>query len=460
MSKYCVSAFARSNVGKKRTNNEDNFSLSGVTVCSANDITASFKSASELATAVFDGMGGEAAGEVASQLTANVYCQRNAELIEFEFSQEKVTSVVNEANNFVCTEITKIGKRMGCTFVSLGFCDDNIHIANVGDSRAYLLRSGKLYTLSKDHTVAQSMVDSGMVSYEDSQKLKEKHKLTQHIGIFPEEMIIEPYFKSFKAQEDDVVLLCSDGLTDMLSDGEIAQTLNNNSTNETRVNALVEAALQNGGKDNVTVIVATVKMANVVTTPPISNASSATVVAPTIAAKTANESQIKVNSKVTTTTETESETVNESNKKKKKSLVIIIAALVVLLSAIVAVIVLFSTENAVSTAIKEAFAKESTELSDDKDDEDEDNDDDDKRDDDKDKDDKDDEGKGDKEDKTERTTELSVVEPIVIIPGTSQQSIVQDDNVTGDSEHQGGSSQSKPTQSQQNHGQPNPGFFR
>ena len=256
MKDFIVSAYGRSNVGKKRGNNEDNFYLSGVTVDSANDITAKFNDSSKLATAVFDGMGGEAAGEKASQMAAVTFGENLSNIINSDFSEGAITSTIESANKKVCDEIRNMGKRMGCTFVSLGFSNNTIHIANVGDSRAYLLRDGKLYCISKDHTVSQTMVDSGVISYEESQKIKEKHMLTQHLGIFPDEMMLEPYFKTFAAKENDIVLLCSDGLTDMLSDSEIKSVLEQNLTPEETTNILVEKALENGGKDNVTVIVA------------------------------------------------------------------------------------------------------------------------------------------------------------------------------------------------------------
>ncbi len=255
MGSLYISAYGRSNVGKKRGNNEDNFYLSGVTVDSATDIASRASETNELAFAVFDGMGGEAAGEKASQYTAVTYGQKLSEMLEGDFSPAVMQNTIEAANKKVCDEIRVIGKRMGCTFVSIGFKNDNLYISNVGDSRAYILRNGTLHCVSKDHTAAQTMVDAGLVSYEDSQKIKEKHQLTQHIGIFPEEMMIEPNYNTIKANSGDIVMLCSDGLTDMLSDEDIGSVLASGGTEEELTNALVEKALDNGGKDNVTVIV-------------------------------------------------------------------------------------------------------------------------------------------------------------------------------------------------------------
>lgn len=255
MNDLIISAYGRSNVGKKRGNNEDNFYLAGVTVDSVNDISATQAEASKTTFAIFDGMGGEAAGEMASQTAALTFGENYSNIINSDFSEETMISTIQSANLAVCDEMKVLGKRMGCTFVSLSFSENTIHIANVGDSRAYVLRDGQLHCISKDHTVAQSMVDSGVVSYEESQKIKEKHQLTQHIGIFPEEMILEPYSDKIIAKENDIFLLCSDGLTDMLTDNEICDVLLSNAPENEIANNLVESALSKGGKDNVTVIV-------------------------------------------------------------------------------------------------------------------------------------------------------------------------------------------------------------
>lgn len=264
MGNLFISAYGRSNVGKKRANNEDNFFISGVTVDSAIDITSVAKESNEAAFAVFDGMGGEAAGEKASQAAAVTYGQRMTSMLDGDFSPAVMQDTIEAANKKVCDEIRVIGKRMGCTFASVGFKNDTIYVSNVGDSRVYLLRGNAIHCVSKDHTVAQTMVEAGLVSYENSQHSKEKHQLTQHIGIFPEEMIIEPFYNTIKADIGDIVLVCSDGLTDMLSDADIGAILASGGTEEEMTNALVNQALQNGGKDNVTVIVAKVSGENAV----------------------------------------------------------------------------------------------------------------------------------------------------------------------------------------------------
>ena len=130
---------------------------------------------------------------------------------------------------------------------------------NVGDSRIYLLRNGVLTQLSKDHTIVQQKLDLGAIAAEQAASDSGRHKLTQHLGIFESEMLIEAHHIQKQVQPDDVFLLCSDGLTDMVSDKAICQILIIAKSCDEAAEKLLEAALENGGKDNVSVIVVNAK---------------------------------------------------------------------------------------------------------------------------------------------------------------------------------------------------------
>ena len=136
-----------------------------------------------------------------------------------------------------CTE------HMGSTMVALCFSNHYVYACNLGDSRAYRLRNGELLQLSKDH-VEKNMTPQG-----------KKAPLTQHLGIDPEEYMIEPHIAKGELKRDDQYLLCSDGLTDMLTNLEIDQIMSEAFSAEECVQNLVDAALEKGGKDNVTAIV-------------------------------------------------------------------------------------------------------------------------------------------------------------------------------------------------------------
>ena len=119
------------------------------------------------------------------------------------------------------------------------------------------MRDGCFKQLSRDHTQAQSMVDMGLLKPEEMNSHKGKHKLTQHFGIFPDEIIIQPYESEvISIMENDIFILCSDGLTDMMDDGEIASIACENLSPKDMASKLVDIAVEKGGKDNTTVVVA------------------------------------------------------------------------------------------------------------------------------------------------------------------------------------------------------------
>ncbi len=126
---------------------------------------------------------------------------------------------------------------------------------NIGDSRAYLFRSGRLTQLSQDHTPVRQMVDLGVIKAEEARTHPDRHKLSQHLGIFPSEMVIEPYVAEPVAiLSGDIFLLCSDGLTEMLPDEAIRERLLGGKTPEEKGKTLTEQAMKKGGGDNITVV--------------------------------------------------------------------------------------------------------------------------------------------------------------------------------------------------------------
>ena len=151
---------------------------------------------------------------------------------------------------------------MGTTLALLYINDGKAIAYNIGDSRAYLFRKNKLIQLSEDHTQAQRLVDMGLLKKSAAANHKDKHKLTQHLGIFPDELIIEPYkSQEINIKQNDIFLLCSDGLTDMLSDDDITVILSNKQEGiGTLAKRLISKALEKGGKDNVTIVLSKVDM--------------------------------------------------------------------------------------------------------------------------------------------------------------------------------------------------------
>ncbi len=262
MSIFQLSAAVCINKGKVRGNNEDNFLLQDrcLTPTDREQAALISKNISEemLLCGVFDGMGGEEMGEEASYIAACALRQA-AEQLQMQGGDIRtaVCGAVAQANTEICQKIMQHGgKRIGATFTALSIYENVAQVYNVGDSRVYLYRDKKLMQISVDDTSAQRMINMGILSPGEAKNHKEKHKLTQHLGIFDEELIIEPHISEpVELQADDIFLLCSDGLTDMVDDETIGKILSMKASSEALAESLVAHALENGGKDNVTALV-------------------------------------------------------------------------------------------------------------------------------------------------------------------------------------------------------------
>jgi len=204
---------------------------------------------------VADGMGGHAAGEIASQIAASTIEEFASELDQDSNPDEVLKHAVQEANTRVYeTQMQKPEFRgMGSTLTILAFSDSRFYIAQVGDSRAYLLRNGTLNQLTRDHSVVWPLYENGILTKEDISKHPQKNLITRSIGTYPQ---VEADLQNDIADENDIFLLCSDGLTDVLSDLDIAGTLTiqGKSTQEL-TELLIDAANDAGGPDNITVVV-------------------------------------------------------------------------------------------------------------------------------------------------------------------------------------------------------------
>lgn len=246
--KLQIEAACGSHKGKVRRNHEDNFYFNGEYLDRDNDglkgvSTFSGELKRGTCVAVFDGMGGEDYGEEASYAAAHYTHQVNGNLASLFLNQQKLLKKqIFASNNAVVEAKKKLNSdRMGTTVVMIRFTASEAYICNVGDSRAYQLRDGQLRQITVDHVYKRPG--------------SKKTPLTQHLGIDPTSMTIEPYIASEEVQAGDTYLLCSDGLTDMLSDEEISTILQKRKKSKNCVKALMNAALERGGRDNITIIV-------------------------------------------------------------------------------------------------------------------------------------------------------------------------------------------------------------
>ena len=247
---YMLDAACLCNTGKVRKNNEDNFFFDNRCLEVNNTglkhpVSMAKPLRRELCVAVFDGMGGENFGEYASSAAAECMQHMTRRLKDYLISERnflsaacaKINDAVVAKQKEMCTE------RMGSTMVALYFSHNHVYVCNIGDSRAYRLRSGELLQLSVDHVERHK------------NPTNKKSPLTQHLGINPDDLLIEPYIAKGDLQQGDQYLICSDGLTDMLTNFEIDDILRSTITPEDCVQRLVNTALEKGGKDNITVIV-------------------------------------------------------------------------------------------------------------------------------------------------------------------------------------------------------------
>ena len=146
--------------------------------------------------------------------------------------------------------------RLGTTIALVVISNEFVRAYNIGDSRIYKFQDGILLQLSEDHTVAEQKRKMGLLTDEQAKHDKSRHVLTRYLGIFEDEMVLTPdIITPFKTSKGVKLLLCSDGLTDMLEDKYIEKIMQTFNEPEKIVNTLVDKALENGGKDNITCIV-------------------------------------------------------------------------------------------------------------------------------------------------------------------------------------------------------------
>lgn len=237
-----LSAHARTDVGMIRSGNEDNF---------AADLTA--------ARGIFvvaDGMGGHAAGEVASEMAVQIVMRETKDVTDL--SDGSATKVLGEAlkmanraiHDRTITEVDKQG--MGTTASVLLLADSRYLIGQVGDSRVYLLRDGALKQLTKDHSYVQEQVDLGNLTPEQARYHPYSNVITRCVGASPE---VEPDLYSGEARTGDIFLVASDGLTGMVDDRRLAQLLMSRAEPMRKVESLISEANGRGGLDNITAIV-------------------------------------------------------------------------------------------------------------------------------------------------------------------------------------------------------------
>jgi PPM family protein phosphatase len=204
---------------------------------------------------VADGMGGHAAGEVASHIAASTVEEILSNAEPDSNSEELLHLAVQNANTRVYdAQVHQIEYRgMGSTLTLLLIRENRFYLAHVGDSRLYLLREGNLAQLTRDHSIVWQLFEDHLITKEDLSQHPRKNLITRSIGTHPQ---VEVDIQTDEIHEGDVFLICSDGLTDVLSDQEIQTLLSARGKSPQEIcEMLVNAANAGGGPDNITVVV-------------------------------------------------------------------------------------------------------------------------------------------------------------------------------------------------------------
>ncbi|HSK90350.1 MAG TPA: Stp1/IreP family PP2C-type Ser/Thr phosphatase [Euzebyales bacterium] len=204
---------------------------------------------------VADGLGGHAAGEVASALV--VERLREVDIADDaapEDAQQQLAEAVRDANRRIHQSATEDPEHagMGTTVTAAVAVGDRLCLAHVGDSRAYLYRDGTLEQITEDHTPVQRAVRAGVISAEEALRHPSRHVLAQAVGL---DVDIEVDTPTVELQPGDRVVLCTDGLTDPVGDPDLQRLLGGFDTAQETVDGLITAALNGGGPDNVTLVV-------------------------------------------------------------------------------------------------------------------------------------------------------------------------------------------------------------
>ena len=240
-----VKFVARSEIGHARENNEDKFDF-------YEPDEEPLLAARGSVYLVCDGMGGHNAGQIASELAAKQFLHAYYHL--GGTAQEAARHAILQAHHYIAEMASKIPSRygMGTTLTALILKQDEGILAHVGDSRCYRLREGAFEQLSRDHTLVAHLAAQGIITPEQAKYHPQRNVIRQAVGVADPSEPLEPDIETFALQAGDLYLLCSDGLTDMVDDAEIEAIVREEPPTRAAWR-LVDRALANGGRDNITV---------------------------------------------------------------------------------------------------------------------------------------------------------------------------------------------------------------
>ena len=257
-------AVGTTDVGRIREHNEDNFlavDLAAAKRGGSGDVLSGEVRGKGLSFVVADGMGGAAAGEVASQMAVDMLHEelKGADLGGTVKSEPAVINVLEAAIHKANESIFRKGQDskdhqgMGTTLTAAVVVGDSLYLSQVGDSRGYVLRKGKLVQMTRDQSLIGQLIEEGTLTEEQAEKLGGKNIILQALGV---EETLKIDSKRYDILAGDVLLLCSDGLSGMVPDSLMEEILNRETDLATAGKKLIQAANEGGGKDNITCVLA------------------------------------------------------------------------------------------------------------------------------------------------------------------------------------------------------------
>ena len=236
-----LKTFSITNIGKKRKVNQDFIYTSERPVGKLPNVFI-----------VADGMGGHKAGDYASKTTVETIVEEIAGAEETD-AAAVLKSAIQTANGLIrkCAEESPELEGRGTTVVAATCSGNILQVANVGDSRLYIANSKEIRQITRDHSLVEEMVRMGGIAREEARNHPDKNIITRAVGA---DHIVKPDFFTVKLNSGDMILMCTDGLTNMLEDEEIHMILEESRDMVEKAEELVKAANEKGGRDNISVI--------------------------------------------------------------------------------------------------------------------------------------------------------------------------------------------------------------
>lgn len=236
-----MKTFSMTHIGQRRETNQDYMFTSETAVGNLPNLFL-----------VADGMGGHAAGDYASRFTVE-------KIVEYITKSERkepvavIKEAVDDANRLLMQEASSDSDKqgMGTTIVAATVVEEKLYAANVGDSRLYVINHEGITQITRDHSLVEEMVRLGEMNKEEAKDHPDKNIITRAIGVFPE---VSVDFFETGLRTEDTVLMCSDGLTNMIEDEEIKRIILGQRDIVEKAEKLIETANKNGGRDNITVV--------------------------------------------------------------------------------------------------------------------------------------------------------------------------------------------------------------